>query len=75
MRSYFVASAFARPAVIAARVRERIQDAQNFDAMTAGRAKALATKYDLTYLVIDRDIDLPLAYRNTRFRVYALKHE
>ena len=60
---------------IAARVRERIQDAQNFDAMTAGRAKALATKYDLTYLVIDRDIDLPLAYRNTRFRVYALKHE
>ena len=60
---------------IAARVRERIQDAQNFDAMTAGRAKALATKYDLTYLVIDRDIDLPLAYRNTRFRVYALKNE
>ena len=56
-------------------MRERIQDAQNFDAMTAGRAKALATKYDLTYLVIDRDIDLPLAYRNTRFRVYALKNE
>ena len=42
---------------------------------TQPSAKALATKYDLTYLVIDRDIDLPLAYRNTRFRVYALKHE
>ena len=43
--------------------------------ISLSRAKALATKYDLTYLVIDRDIDLPLAYRNTRFRVYALKNE
>jgi hypothetical protein len=60
---------------IAMRVLERIQDAQNFDAITPDRAHALAKKYDLTYLVIDHDMDLPLAYRNARFRVYALAHE
>jgi len=60
---------------VAARVRERVQDAQNFEAMTPERAKTLAKKYDLAYLVVDRDIDLPIAYRNARFRVYALKSE
>lgn len=51
----------------------RISDARNFDALTSGQLRALASRYDLDYLVVDRDVDLPLAYRNTQFRVYSLK--
>jgi hypothetical protein len=51
----------------------RIRDAENFDTFTADRFRALAAEYDLDYLVIDREVDLPLMYRNERFRVYALQ--
>lgn len=51
----------------------RIQDAQNFDALTPAQLRALAARYDLDYLVVERDIDLPIAYRNDQFRVYSLK--
>jgi hypothetical protein len=57
---------------IAMRVLERIQDAHDFGVMTPERAQVLATKYDLNYLVLDHDIALPLVYRNSRFRIYAL---
>jgi hypothetical protein len=58
---------------IAMRVLGRIQDAHDFDALGPERAKALATQYDLNYLVLDRDMNLPMVYRNDRFRIYALK--
>jgi hypothetical protein len=57
---------------IAMRVLGRIQDAGGFDAITPDRALALANQYDLNYLVIDHDLNLPLAYRNAQFRIYAL---
>jgi hypothetical protein len=57
---------------IAMRVLERIQDAQDFGAITPERARALTTKYDLNYLVLDHDIALPMVYRNGQFRVYLL---
>lgn len=57
---------------VAMRVLGRIQDAHDFDTLTPERANALATQYDLNYLVLDRDIALPVVYRNGRFRVYAL---
>jgi hypothetical protein len=57
---------------IAMRVLERIQDAQDFGAITPERARALTTKYDLNYLVLDHDIALPMVYRNDQFRVYLL---
>jgi len=60
---------------VAMRVLDRSQDAQNFDALTADRARAVAKKYDLTHLVTEHDLSLPLAYHNARFRVYALKPE
>jgi hypothetical protein len=44
----------------------------DFGAMTAGQARALARRYGLDYLVTEADLPLPLAYRNTRFRVYAI---
>ena len=52
---------------------KRIRDAQNFDALTPDQLRALASRYDLDYLVVDRDVDLPIAYRNEQFRVYSLQ--
>jgi hypothetical protein len=57
---------------VAMRVLERIQDAHDFGAITPERAQALTTKYDLNYLVLDHDIALPMVYRNSQFRIYAL---
>jgi hypothetical protein len=57
---------------VAMRVLGRIQDAAGFEAITPERALALAHQYELDYLVIDRDINLPLTYRNAQFRIYAL---
>ncbi|MCM3878566.1 MAG: hypothetical protein ND807_00520 [Vicinamibacterales bacterium] len=50
----------------------RIQDTQHFDALTAEQFRGLGARYDLDYLVIDRDVALPLAYRNAQFRIYQL---
>jgi hypothetical protein len=58
---------------IAMRVLARSQDARDFGSLTPAAARSLAARYDLHYLVIDRDMDLPLAYRNAQFRVYTLR--
>jgi hypothetical protein len=50
----------------------RIQDAQEFDSLTPDQLRMLAARYDLDYLVVEREIDLPIAYRNSQFRVYSL---
>jgi hypothetical protein len=57
----------------AARVLERIGEIGDFRQMTADRARALAGKYDLDYLVAEQPFDLPVAYRNNRFTIYSLK--
>ena len=51
----------------------RIHDAGNFDALTPDELRNLAVRYDLDYLVIERDVALPLAYRNDQFRIYELR--
>ena len=51
----------------------RIHDARNFDTLAASRLQELAGRYDLDYLVVERDVELPLAYRNEQFRVYFLQ--
>jgi hypothetical protein len=43
------------------------------DTFTPDQLRRLATEYDLDYLVIDRDVDLPMTYRNGQFRVYSLR--
>lgn len=58
---------------VALEALKRIHDAQNFDSFTADEFRRLATRYDLDYLVADRDVDLPLAYRNEQFRIYELR--
>jgi hypothetical protein len=57
---------------VAMRVLGRIQDASPFEKITAERVQALAQQYQLDYLVIDHDMNLPLAYQNPQFRIYAL---
>ena len=57
---------------VALRYLDRSRAAADFDQMSAERARALAAKYDLDYLVVEADLPLPIAYRNNRFRVYAL---
>jgi hypothetical protein len=58
---------------VAVEALRRIADVGNFDSLTPAQLRALAARYDLHYLVVDRDVDLPLAYRNEQFRVYALR--
>jgi hypothetical protein len=58
---------------VAHRVVERAAALGDFTTMTPERARALATKYDLNYLVTEGRLDLPLAYENSQFRLYALK--
>jgi uncharacterized membrane protein (DUF485 family) len=50
----------------------RLQDAQHFDTLTPEQFHALASRYDLDYLVVDHDVALPLVYRNQQFRIYHL---
>lgn len=58
---------------IAQRVLDRVEDLGPFETLTATNATHLARKYDLDYLVTDRALALPLAYRAGQFRVYRLQ--
>jgi hypothetical protein len=58
---------------VAHRVVERAAALGDFTTMTPDRARELAAKYDLDYLVTEARLDLPVAYENSQFRVYALK--
>lgn len=57
---------------VALRVLERTSALGDFSALTANRALELASRYDLDFLVTEMEFALPLAYRNERFRIYAL---
>ena len=59
--------------VVAARVLLRIQRTAEFQGLTAARARELAHLEDLDYLVTEAQLDLPLAFRSGRFKVYDLK--
>lgn len=58
---------------VAQRVLDRVQDLDRFDTLTADRARQLADKYDLHYLVSDRTFALPMAHQTGPFRVYTLR--
>ncbi len=57
---------------IAHRVSERIDALGNFEMLRAEHARALAARYDLDFLITEHELDLPEAWRTSRFRVYAL---
>jgi hypothetical protein len=58
---------------MAMRVLTRTRAVDDFTRLTAARARTLAREYDLDYLVTEASLDLPIAYRNATFHVYALK--
>jgi hypothetical protein len=58
---------------VAHRVVERAAALGDFAAMTPDRARELAAEYDLDYLVTEGRLDLPVAYENSQFRIYALR--
>ena len=58
---------------IAQRVVERRRALADFPALTAPAARALAARYDVNFLVTEATLPLPEVYRNSRFRIYALK--
>lgn len=58
---------------VATEAMRRLNDIRDFDSFTPGDLRALAARYDLDFLVAERDVDLPVAYRNDQFRVYSLK--
>jgi hypothetical protein len=57
----------------ARRVAERIGALGDFSRLTAAEAAALAGRYELDYLIAERTFDLPVVYRNERFRLYRLR--
>ena len=58
---------------VAVRVVERTAAIGDFAGLTAPQALGLARRYGLDYLVTEADLPLPEAYRNSRFRIYALR--
>jgi hypothetical protein len=58
---------------MAERVTGRAGALGDFSALTPARARELAERYDLDYLVVDREFDLPVVYENGRFKVYMLR--
>jgi hypothetical protein len=58
---------------VAARVMDRTMAVDDFKALTPEKARSLAMRYDLDYLVTATEMPLPEAYRNSRFHVYALR--
>ena len=60
---------------VAVEALRRLADVPDFDSLTPEQLRALAARYDLDYLVVERDVDLPVAYRNGQFRVYSLQKD
>ena len=58
---------------VAVRVVERTAAVGDFLQMTGPRARDLSARYDITYLVTEADLPLPMAYRNSQFRIYTLQ--
>jgi hypothetical protein len=58
---------------VAARVIERNAALGDFALLTAERARALATRYDIDYLITPAPLELPVAHRNEQFVIYRLR--
>jgi hypothetical protein len=58
---------------VAVRVQSRIEAIGDFSALDGPKARALAERFDLDVLVIDRDLPLPEIHRDDPFRVYRLR--
>ena len=58
---------------VAIRTRDHLTELADFDAMTPERARALAARHGLDYLVTERTLDLPVAFSSGTVRIYRLR--
>jgi hypothetical protein len=58
---------------VAMRTRERVAALGDFSTLTPDRVRALATQYDIDYLITEQALDLPAAFRSGRLTVYRLR--
>ena len=58
---------------LAERTVERRKALADFENLTVAGVRALAARYGVDYLVTEATLALPEVYRNSRFRIYALK--
>jgi hypothetical protein len=58
---------------IAIRTRDRLRAIPDFTQLSVERARELAAKYELDYMVTEHDVALPLAFQAGSIRVYRLR--
>jgi hypothetical protein len=58
---------------VAIRTDTRMRELGGFAALTPARARDLGSKYDLDYVVTERELDLPVAFSSGLLRVYRLR--
>jgi hypothetical protein len=58
---------------VAIRTRDRLAELQDFDTLTPERARSLAERYRLNFLVTTQRLDLPVAYSSGPLLVYRLR--
>ena len=58
---------------IALRTRDRLAEVRDFRNLSSVRARELSARYDLDYMITERDVDLPLVFTSGRIRVYQLR--
>jgi hypothetical protein len=58
---------------VAIRTRDRLLEIDDYDHMTDGRARELAAKYELDFMVSEAAMSLPIAYSSGSLRVYRLR--
>jgi hypothetical protein len=58
---------------VAIRTRDRLREIDGYDGMTAPRARALAEKYGLDFMVSEEPLQLPVAFSSGSLRVYRLR--
>jgi hypothetical protein len=58
---------------VAMRTRDRLAELEDFDTLTPERARSLAERYRLNFLVTTQQLDLPVAYSSGPLFVYRLR--
>jgi hypothetical protein len=58
---------------IAMRTRDRVAELGDFHTLTPERARALAAKYEIDFLVTEEKLDLPVAYAAGKLSIYQLR--
>jgi hypothetical protein len=58
---------------VAMRTRDRVAELGDFMSLSAERARELARKYELDYLVTEQSIELPLEFQSGPVKIYRLR--